>query len=189
MREDMLNKTNFRWKIVALLFVINAVNYLDRSSIAYAIDGMAIDFGFNDEQIGWILGAFGIGYIVTTFLGGVAADKFGAKRVLTLAMILWGITSLLTSFANGFFLVFIARVLLGIAEGPGFPVMTRAISDWLPERERNRALSMALIAVPLSLAIGGPISALLIEGLTWRGAYVQDLRKTHLNRRYCQFVN
>lgn len=168
----MLNKTNFRWTIVALLFVINAVNYLDRSSIAYAIDKMTIDFAFNDDQIGLILGAFGIGYVVTTFLGGIAADKLGAKRVLTLAMILWGITSLLTSFANGFFLVFIARVLLGIAEGPGFPVMTRAISDWLPERERNRALSMALIAVPLSLAIGGPISALLIETLTWRGAYI-----------------
>jgi MFS transporter, ACS family, aldohexuronate transporter len=166
------NKTHFRWVVVGLLFLINGVNYLDRSSIAYAIGKMTTEFGFNDDQIGMILGAFGIGYVITTLIGGIMADKFGAKRVLTLSIVLWGITSLLTSFANGFFVVFIARVLLGLAEGPGFPVMTRAISDWLPENERNRALCLGLVAVPLSLAIGGPVLSQLITWFTWRGAYV-----------------
>ncbi len=167
-----LQKTNFRWVIVCLLFIITGVNYLDRTSIAYAIGDIATEFGFNNEQIGFILGAFGAGYVVTTFLGGIAADKLGAKRVLTLSILLWGATSLITSMANGFFIVFITRVLLGLAEGPGFPVMTRGISDWLPDKERNRALSYALVAVPVSLAIGGPISSLLVTHLTWRGAYV-----------------
>ncbi|WP_367608261.1 MFS transporter [Legionella sp. W05-934-2] len=166
------SKTHFRWFIISLLFIITGVNYLDRSSIAYAIDEIAAEFHFTNDQIGFILGAFGVGYVVTTFLGGIAVDKIGAKRVLTLSMLLWGVTSLITSLANGFFLVFIARVLLGFAEGPGFPVLSRAISDWLPETERNRALAYALIAVPLSLAIGGPISSFMVTNLTWRGTYV-----------------
>lgn len=163
--------THFRWTIVALLFLITIVNYIDRSSIGYAIDIIAEEFSLSSKAIGLILGAFGLGYIFTTFIGGIAADKYGAKRTLLISTLFWGVATVLTGLANGFIIMFMSRMILGLAEGPNFPGMTRAISDWLPETERNRALSYALISVPLSLAIGGPIASQLILLFTWRGTY------------------
>jgi MFS transporter, ACS family, hexuronate transporter len=164
-------KSNFRWLIVGLLFLITLINYIDRASIAYAIDMMTRVLHLSDQQIGLILGAFGAGYAVTTGLGGIAADKFGAKKTLIASIFLWGLATLFTGLANGFMMVFIARLLLGVAEGPTFPALTRSISDWLSEKERARALSFALIAVPISLGLSGPIVSHLFLSFSWRNTY------------------
>jgi ACS family hexuronate transporter-like MFS transporter len=166
-----LKRSNFRWLIVTLLFLITFINYIDRASISYAIDSIAIDFHLSEWEVGIVLGAFGVGYVFTTFLGGIAADKFGAKKTLMISILFWGGGSLLTGMAMGFVMVCAARIILGLAEGPNFPAMTRAISDWLSEKERNRALSFALISVPVALALGGPIMSYLILNLSWRGSY------------------
>ena len=165
------NRSSFRWIIVALLFIITLINYIDRASISYAIHDITKDFNLIESQIGLVLGAFGVGYCITTFLGGIAADKYGAKLTFVVAIFFWSIGSLFTGLASGFFMVFIARIILGLAEGPNFPALTRAVSNWLSDSERNRALSLALISVPVSLAIGGPIVTQLILTLTWRGTY------------------
>lgn len=169
----MLNqhRSHFRWVIVTLLFSITLINYIDRASISYAVDSIAKEFHLSDWEIGLVLGAFGIGYVFTTFLGGIAADKYGAKRTMAVSIFFWGIGSLFTGLATGFFLVFLSRIILGLAEGPNFPAMTRAISDWLSEKERNLALSLALISVPIALALGGPVVSQLIVAFSWRGAY------------------
>lgn len=166
-----MKPSNYRWVIIFCLFVLNLINYIDRSSIAYSIDLMGKDFHLDDSQMGLILGAFGVGYLLTTFLGGLCADKFGAKWTLTVGIIFWGLASMLTGLAHGFFIVFIARVLLGLAEGPSFPSLNRAVSDWLPETERNKALSLALISVPISLAIGAPLVTWLIGVFNWQGMF------------------
>ena len=72
-------KTNFRWLVVSMLFLISMLNYIDRASMGYAISLIAKDFQFSESDVGLILGAFGVGYIFSTFLGGVYADTFGAK--------------------------------------------------------------------------------------------------------------
>ncbi len=166
-----IRTSHFRWVIVGLLFLISVVNYIDRASISYAIQSIAHEFHLSESNTGFILGAFGIGYALTTVLGGMAADHYGAKRTLTLSIFLWSVATLLTGLASGFMMVFISRILLGVAEGPSFPSVSRTISDWLPEHERARALSFALISVPLSLAISGPIASQLVLLFTWRGAY------------------
>lgn len=164
-------KSNFRWVVVGLIFFLVMINYIDRSAIAFTIDKIAGEFHLSEHVIGIVLGAFGLGYALSTFLGGIAADHYGAKKVLSLSACLWGLATLLTGAANGFMILFLARVLLGLAEGPSFPGMTRALSDWLPDSERNRSLSFALIAVPLSLAISGPIVSHLMLLFSWRGTY------------------
>lgn len=164
-------RSNFRWVIVVLLFIITVINYIDRASIAYAIDDITREFHLSEGQVGLVLGAFGIGYVFTTFLGGIAADKYGAKITFIVAILFWGVGSLFTGLATGFSMVFLARVVLGLAEGPNFPALSRAISDWLSEGERNRSLALALISVPIALAIGGPVVSQLILMFSWRGTY------------------
>ncbi|WP_353215684.1 MFS transporter [Salinisphaera hydrothermalis] len=163
--------TYYRWVVVALLFAIIVINYIDRSAISYAIGPMAKELGITDSQQGLVLGAFGIGYALTTFIGGILVDRFGARIVLAISVALWVVSIGGTGLVQGFMLALVARAALGLAEGPMFPGMTGAISRWLSPRERGKAMGSSLTAVPLSLAIGAPIVSSLIAWLGWRGMF------------------
>ncbi len=78
-----MTPTRFRWFVVFLLFAITVVNYVDRAAISYAIPLIQRDLGFSPAESGAILGAFGLGYAITTLLGGFAVDRWGARIVLT----------------------------------------------------------------------------------------------------------
>lgn len=166
-----MTRTNFRWVIIALVFFITTINYVDRSAIGYAMEKMSILFHFTPNDEGLIFGAFGIGYLITTFLGGIAVDRYGPRLILTIATLLWSVAIGLTGLATGFLIAYLARSLLGFAEGPNFPALTRAVGDWLPSHERARSLSYALVAVPIALAIGAPIVTQLIIHFSWRGMF------------------
>ncbi len=167
-----MTRTRFRWVVVALIFFITMVNYVDRSALSYAVHDIAAEFGFDPGMVGRILGAFGIGYIVTTFLGGIWADHYGARKTLFFASLLWSVSIGMTGLASGFAMLYAARILLGVAEGPNFPALNRAVADWLSSRERAIALSNSLVAVPLALAVGAPIVTQLIVHVGWRGMFL-----------------
>ena len=115
-----------------------------------------------------ILSAFGMGYILLTALGGWLVDKFGPRIMWPLAAITWSICVGSLGFGTGFLSFITIRFLLGITEAPHFPAMTRSISNWLPPKERARALSLGLVAVPLSSVIGAPITSYLVADFGWR---------------------
>lgn len=163
--------TRFRFVVVFLLFAITVVNYIDRAAISYAIPLMEEALGLSKLDAGTILGAFGLGYAVTTLAGGFAVDRWGARAVLAVAALLWSFSIGLTGAATGFFTLYAARVLLGIAEGPNFPALTGAVSRWLPPQEQASALGYALVSVPIALAVGGPLVTQLLAHLDWRWTF------------------
>ena len=163
-----MTRTKYRWFVVFLLFAITGVNYIDRAAISYAIPAIQRDLGLSPENTGAILGAFGLGYALTTLVGGFAVDRYGARLVLTVSAVLWSLSIGTTALAGGFAMLYAARVLLGISEGPNFPALTGAVSRWLSPHERATALANALFAVPLALAIGGPLVTQLLGWLDWR---------------------
>lgn len=64
------------------------------------------------------------------------------------------------------------RIILGVSESPSFPAYTRAATDWLPMKERSRALALGLAAVPLSSVIGAPLSTALIYHFGWTEMFI-----------------
>lgn len=163
-----MTPTRFRWFVVFLLFSITIVNYIDRAAISYAIPAIQRELGFSATESGAILGAFGLGYALTTLLGGFAVDRWGARLVLTVAAVLWSLSIGMTALAAGVVTLYAARVLLGVSEGPNFPALTGAVTHWLSPHERATALGNALLAVPLALAVGGPVVTQLLAWLDWR---------------------
>lgn len=115
-----------------------------------------------------ILSAFSVGYILLTAIGGLLVDKWGVRLMWPIAAIAWSICVGCLGFAAGFWSLISLRFLLGVSEGPHFPAMTRSISRWLSPRERARALSLGLAAIPLSSAVGAPITSYLVADFGWR---------------------
>lgn len=167
-----MKATRFRWLVIALIFFITVVNYVDRNAVSFAIGDMGREFGFGDADKGHVLGAFGLGYAVTVFFGGIWADRYGAHRLLAGACLLWSAAIGMTGFATGIGMLYAARVTLGLAEGPNFPCLTRTVGDWLSSRERAIALSNSLVAVPLAGVVGGPAVTWLIVAAGWRWMFL-----------------
>ncbi|MFG1264840.1 MFS transporter [Xanthobacter aminoxidans] len=163
--------TRFHTVVIFLLFAITMVNYIDRAAISYAIPAIEQQLGLSKAAAGTILGAFGLGYAVTTLIGGFAVDRYGARIVLSIAAVLWSLSIGLTGLASGFLTLYLARTLLGMAEGPNFSAVTGAVERWLPPARHASALSYALVAVPVALACGGPIVTQLLAALGWRGTF------------------
>ena len=165
-------KTNYRWVIIILAFIITLINYLDRSAISFAYEPLKHEFGLNDEAFGKIAGAFGIGYMFMTIGGGMLTDKFGARKIWAGAAFLWSTITALLATASGMWTFILLRSSLGLAEGPHFPSLTRVCADWLPVNERARAAAFGLMAVPLSSVIGAPLISQLTINFGWRVMFV-----------------
>jgi ACS family hexuronate transporter-like MFS transporter len=167
-----LSLSRYRWFVVFLIAVISMLDYIDRSAISYAMPIIGNIYHLSTEQKGYIFGIFGVGYVASAFLGGIFADRFGARITLGISAIAWGLSLIGCGLSTGFFGFIIARFVLGLSEGPNFPCLTRATGDWLLEKERVRALSWSLVAVPTALAIGGLIATQLIIHFKWRWMFI-----------------
>jgi sugar phosphate permease len=161
-------RTKYRWVIAGLIFFITLVNFIDRSAISFVIGPLKEEFHFSDTEFGMILSAFGMGYILLTFFGGWLVDHWGPRFIWPIAAVGWSLCVGLLGFAAGFWGFIGLRFLLGVAEGPHFPAMTRSISNWLAPKERARALSIGLVAIPLSSVLGAPITSYLVADCGWR---------------------
>jgi len=164
--------SHYRWVIASLIFFITLINFIDRSAISFVIEPLKQEFHFTDTQFGMILSAFGLGYVLLTAFGGWLVDTWGTRIVWPLAAVGWSLCVGLLGFAVGFWSFIGLRFLLGVAEGPHFPAMSRSISNWLPPSERARALSLGLVAIPLSSVIGSPITSYLVADFGWRTMFI-----------------
>jgi sugar phosphate permease len=165
-------RKNFRWMTIAMIVVLVIINYIDRSAISYAVEPLSQEFGISKAQYGVIGGAFSIGYLVFALLSGPLVDRYGPRKVLLVAMVIWSVATAITPLSGGFTGLLLIRIVLGMGEAPGFPAATRIASRWLPDAERGRALALiGGVAVSGSLLIGGPIVTQLINATGWRGMF------------------
>src|SRR2546422_11624900 len=80
--------THTRWLIVALIFCMGVLMFIDRVNISIAAKYIMPEYGLSDLQMGWIFSAFVLGYAIMQIPGGWLGDQFGPRRELTGA-ILW----------------------------------------------------------------------------------------------------
>jgi len=145
---------------------------MDRAAIGYAIVPLKQAFNLSNAQFGEVAASYGFGYMIMTLVGGILVDRFGARSIWALAALLWSVAAGAIGLSTGLSMLIIFRLCLGLAEGPAFPALTRAATDWLPANERARALAIGLAAVPFASVIGAPLSTTLIHYFNWRVMFI-----------------
>ena len=162
-----------RIQLIAYSTLAVIICYIDRVNISVAIIPMQEQFGWSDSQVGFIFSSFYIGYMLTMALGGYLSDKFGGKLVLGYGVVMWSIFTILTPLAahNGFFALFIMRVLMGIGEGVTFPAWQSLYARWIPFKERTRAIAFTNSGISIGTIIGYIGTQLIIISLGWEWAF------------------
>jgi ACS family hexuronate transporter-like MFS transporter len=165
---------HLRWVILATDCLILALNYGDRSAISIAAPFIMKDLHFTEAQFGFILSIFFVGYVPFCFIGGWTSDKFGPRKIMTWATLVWSIFVAATAVGFSFVSFLIIRTLFGFGEGPQGAVMTKTMSNWFPQRELGTSIGIAQAATPLGGAIATPIIVALLVSThdNWRIPFI-----------------
>ncbi|PRD55538.1 MFS transporter [Phyllobacterium myrsinacearum] len=161
-----------RWQLIALIFVAGIINYIDRAALSIAAPLVSKELALDPAQLGILFSSFFIGYSLFCFIGGYAADRFGPRRVMAIAMLLWSLFCGATALAFSFGSLLVLRVLFGMAEGPFNTTINKTISNWFPRREQGRASGLANAGTALGGAIAGPIVGLVALHFGWRASFI-----------------
>lgn len=156
------------WRILPLVILLYLSAYLDRANVGFAKLRMQSDLQFSDEVFGLGIGIFFIGYLVLEIPGALLVERWSARKWFARILISWGILSAATAFVETPMQFYTARFLLGVAEAGFFPGIIVYFTHWFRQADRARAMSGLVIAVPFSLALGAPLSAMLLD-VNWLG--------------------
>lgn len=166
-------RTNVRWMVVVVLFLITVINYADRATISLAGPEIAKELQFDSVTMGYIFSAFGWSYVIAQLPGGWLLDRFGSKIIYALSIFFWSLFTLLTG-AVGFFsgftavaLLFTLRFLVGASEAPSFPANSRIVAAWFPKNERGTASAIFNSAQYAATVIFAPLMGWLIHTFSW----------------------
>jgi MFS transporter, ACS family, glucarate transporter len=161
----------YRFRVLALLFVLVFVMYLDRLCIAVAGPRIQHEMGISPSGWGWVIGAFTLSYALFEIPSGILGDRIGARKVLTRIVLWWSAFTALTGAATSYRILLAVRFLFGAGEAGAFPNCTSAVSRWVPASERARALSVFWMATAMGGALAPPIVVSIEQHHGWRAAF------------------
>ncbi|MAR95686.1 MAG: MFS transporter [Gammaproteobacteria bacterium] len=163
----------YRIKVIFLSFIAVFICYIDRVNISVAIIPMQEQFGWSELQVGIVLGTFYAGYMISMTLGGYFADKYGGKKVLGYALIVWSLFTIITPFFaySGLWWLIFIRILLGIGEGVTFPAWHSIYARWIPFQERTRAVGFTNSGIAAGTVFGYVVAAIIISNYSWEWVF------------------
>ncbi|CAN7738684.1 MFS transporter [Caballeronia sp. LjRoot34] len=164
-----------RWRrLMPVIFLLYTIAYFDRVNIGMALPSMSHDLDLSSSQAGFVAGVFFWGYLISFIAGGWLAPRFGAKRTILGALLLWGFFSMSTGLVRNVYELSLARFLLGLAEGPVWASMSLLLSQWFVKSERGRAFGFWNLAIPFGALLSGPISGFVLTHANWHTMFVLE---------------
>lgn len=163
--ETVLTRANRKAtrRLLPILSLLLFINYLDRVNVGFAAPTMNSDIGLTATAYGIGVAVFFIGYVLLEIPSNYMLYRVGARKWLARIAISWGLVAALHALVAGPGTFALARILLGIAEAGLLPGILFYISLWFSGPQRIAVLGIYYVAVPLSTAIGGPVSNWLIH--------------------------
>jgi len=159
--------TRKRWWIAALLFVAIANSYMDRNTLAVAVNAIRETFPIGDGDFARLNSYFLFAYALMYVGGGRLMDALGTRRGFFWITIFWSLAVMSHGLATGIAGLSASRLALGVGEGGGFPAITKAISEWFPARERSTAMGFVNAGTAAGGVLAPPLIALVLSYQGW----------------------
>jgi ACS family glucarate transporter-like MFS transporter len=169
-------RTHVRFFLAFWLFVLSGVAFLDRTNLSIAGLQISTEYGLGNQRLGWIFSAFLIGYAVFQLPAGWLATRYGPRRVLTLGVLWWGITTGLTALmptgiSHAVMMLVAIRLALGAGEAVIYPAANQFVARWVPIQERGLINGLIFAGVGAGSGLTPPLLTWLITEQGWRAAF------------------
>ena len=154
--------------ILLLLFLINLMNFFDRTIPAVVLEPIRKEFGLDDTALGLLGASFTLIYAVAGVPLGYLADRFRRTRILAAGLTAWSLLTAASGLAWSFMSFFWIRLLVGVGEASCAPAANSLIGDLFPSEKRARALGIFMLGLPLGLLLAFSIVGVLAQNYGWR---------------------
>lgn len=166
-----MKKTHYAWALVALLWVVALLNYLDRQVIFSLFPPLQKEFNVTAAQLGLLSTFFLWVYGIVSPLGGFLADRYSRKKIIILSLAVWSAVTWLTGHVTSFNQLLGARALMGVSEACYIPAALALIADHHGERTRSLATGLHQSGIYLGVILGGWFGGWMGEHYGWRTAF------------------
>ncbi|CND03849.1 MFS transporter [Yersinia pseudotuberculosis] len=168
-------ETPIHWSIPLALLACVLLAFFDKVSIAALFSDPAfqnaLGIDFDTTRLGMLMTAFLLSYgFSSTFLSGIG-DRFSPTKVLIGMMMIWGVLMVLMGLTRSYNTMIVLRILLGIAEGPLFPLAFAIVRHSFPQRLQARATMLWLLGTPIGAAIGFPLTLFILHRWGWEATF------------------
>ncbi|SCL73833.1 MFS transporter [Micromonospora peucetia] len=164
-----------RWAILGVLVISLLVVVLDNTILNVALRTLADPvhgLGASQGELEWSINSYTLVFAGLLFTFGVLGDRAGRRRFLLIGLVLFGLASLLSAYAQSPAQLIAARALMGIGGAAIMPVTLSIISNVFDPRERGRAIGVWASAVGLAVAIGPILGGALLEHYWWGSVFL-----------------
>ena len=162
------------WLVVALLWPVALLNYLDRQMLATMKTSMVSDITglTSDAQWGFVLASFKWVYAFLSPVGGYIADRFSRRHVIAISLFAWSLVTWMTGHVTTYEGLVWTRALMGVSEAFYIPAALALITDFHLGRTRSRAIGIHQTGIYIGLILGGFAGYIADSpALGWRWAF------------------
>ncbi len=162
----------YPWVVVALLWVVALLNYLDRQMLATMRPSMQIDIEELQMAVnfGRLMAVFLWIYGFVSPVAGIIADRFNRKWLIVGSLFVWSAVTLLMGYARTFEQLYLLRALMGFSEALYIPTGLALIADYHSSRTRSLAIGLHLTGLYVGQALGG-FGATIASTFSWETAF------------------
>jgi ACS family tartrate transporter-like MFS transporter len=150
-------------RLIPFAFLCYVIAYIDRVNIGFAKEALQRDLGLSNTEFGFGAGLFFLGYCLFEIPSNLILERVGARRWIARIMIGWGLASMGTMFVTDVWTFYAARIVLGIAEAGFFPGIVLYLTYWVPASDRARIGALFMMAAPVAIIVGAPVSGALLK--------------------------
>ncbi len=166
-----LPRPSYKWWVVAMLWFICFFNYADRMAINAVAKALQADYGFTDEDLGWIISAFMFVYALSAPFAGQVGDRYRRKSLILGGLAVWSVVTGATGFCRRWIEFVIVRATEGLGETFYFPATMSLISDYHSKRTRSRAMGLHQTSVYAGTIGGTALAGYLASQYGWQAPF------------------
>ena len=154
---------SIRWRLAFPSVLFLFLSSLDRVNISFASLHMNAELGLSPTQYGLASGLVFFGFLAGQYPSVLLLQRIGFRRWLTLIAVVWGIAAMAQAAVQTPPQLYVLRVIVGFSEGGLAPGLVFYLSQFATERQRASTFATPMLAIPLSIVLGGPLSGWLLD--------------------------
>jgi MFS transporter, Spinster family, sphingosine-1-phosphate transporter len=156
---------------LGVLTAINLLNYLDRYVVPPVVPQLKEAMALSDTQIGWLVPAFMLVYMVAAPVFGAWGDRGSRTRPIALGIFIWSLATVLSGLARSYPQLLAGRALVGIGEAAYVAISPALLADLFGAKSRGRVYSVLNMAIPVGSALGYIVGGLIGHHFGWRAVF------------------
>src|ERR1700730_13188082 len=160
------------WKVAVALAALMMINFIHKIALGLVAVPMMDELGLTPEEFGAVGSSSFWLFAIGGVAGGFLADRFQTKLLVLCMVLIWSTCQLPIAYSTSLATIIICRSVLGVGEGPAWPVAVHALYKWFPDHKRNLPVAILAQGTSVGLILAGFLIPAITARWGWRANFV-----------------